>query len=368
MKQLIASFAGNRVLANLLMAIILLAGVGAACLMIREDFPSMKFDMISASISWDGASPTDIEEGLALKIEDAIDGVEGIKTYGTTSSEGELSTTITVKKGYDPQSVYDRVKNKIDQISTFPDSAKKPVVTTPTILFPVVTLGVSGNLDERGLKELATTIKDELKESANISQVFVAGTRDYQVNVKISEEMLRKYGLTLNGISSTIAASSLNLSGGRIKTRGEEFTLRTAGKRYTARELAHIVVIPGAKGEAITLGQLATITDGFTDEEVSIKADGGPVAMVNVSKTSKEDAILIADAVKGYVAKRNQSLEPGASISILADNTLEIRSSMNILVKNGFMGLVLVFAVLWLFLDTRLAFWAGMGIPISLSG
>lgn len=368
MKKIAEAFARNTVFANILLIIILLAGLGAARLMVREDFPSMTLDTVTVNLAWDGASPEDTEEGISRKVEDAIDSVEGIDTYTTTSTEGSSSTVITVKYGYDTEKVYDRVKNEIDQISTFPDDADNPVVNVPTVIFPVMTLGVSGEMDEKTLKTWADAMEDELKHLPEISQVEVTGTRDYQITVELSEGVLRRYNLTLSDVATAISNSSLNLSGGKVKTRGEEFSVRTMGKRYSGKELADIVVVAGTGGESLSLGQLATIKDDFEQDKLAIRSNGNPMALVVVSKTEQEDAIAIADRVTRYVTEANRTLPPGAHISILSDNTEEIRTNIGILRKNGIMGLILVFAVLWLFLDTRLAFWAGMGIPISLSG
>ncbi len=368
MKQLIASFAGNRVLANLLMVIILLAGVAAAMIMTREEFPSMTLDTVTVDLSWDGASPEDAEEGIALKIEEAIDGLEGIDTFTTTSSEGSVSTVVTIVDGYDVEKAYDRIKNKIDQVSTFPADADNPIVTVPTITHPVMTLGLSGNIAEKGLKELATQIKDELAARDAISQVSVTGTRDYQIRVELSEETLQAYGLTLNSVANTITNSNLNLSGGKLKTTGEVFNIRTVGKRYTGKEISDIVVLPLASGEAITLGQVATITDGFADDELDILVGGDPMVFIKIAKTELEDAITLSDDVAKYIATKSAALPEGVKLTVMKDNTQEIRTSISLLSKNGIMGLALVFAVLWLFLDTRLAIWVGMGIPISLAG
>ena len=368
MKALIESIAQNKVLANLLMLFILLSGVAAATLMIREDFPSFTLDTVSVSLGWDGASPQDTEEGVSLKVEEAIDGIQGIETFTTTSSEGNSTTTITVKYGYDASSVYEKVKNKIDQISTFPSTADNPVVTLPTITKPVLTLGLSGSMDERELKELAKTVRDELKALPSISQAEMTGTRDYQITVTVSEETLQKYGFTLADVTTAIQNSSLNRSGGTIKTQGETFSLRTKGKRYSGKELEKIVILAKTTGETLTLGQLATVTDGFKEDRLRIESDGSSAAFVTVSKTDKEDAIAIANAVQAYIAEKNESLPSQSQLTILVDNTQEIRGAITMLAQNGIMGLLLVFAMLWLFLDTRLAFWAGMGIPISLAG
>ena len=368
MNQLITAFAGNRVLANLLMVIILLGGIGASLIMVREEFPSMTLDTVTVDVTWDGASPEDAEEGIALKVEDAIDGVEGIDTFTATSSEGSVSTVVTIVEGYDVEKAYDRIKNKINQISTFPADADNPIVTVPTITAPVMTLGLSGNLGEKGLKKLATQIKDELSARDAISQVSVTGSRDYQIRVALSEEALQRYGLTLNSVATIIANSNLNTSGGKLKTTGEVFNIRTVGKRYTGKELEDIVVLPGSGGETITLGQVADVTDGFTDNELSTSVNSAPMVFIKVAKTELEDAITLSDDVARYVKEKSASLPEGTSLTVMKDNTREIRTSISLLSKNGIMGLVLVFAVLWLFLDTRLAFWVGMGIPISLAG
>lgn len=368
MNKLVEAFVKNKVFANILLVVVLLGGIVAAHTMIREDFPSVTLDSVMVNLDWDGASPEDVEEGVSRKVEDAIDSLEGVDTYTTSSVEGHSATSITVNYGYDVNILYDRVKNKIDQISTFPGDADNPVVTIPTKTSHVMALGVTGPMDEVTLKKWANTIEDELKRLPEISQIAVAGTRDYQVTVEISEQALQKYNLTLSDVTSVIAHSSLNLSGGTIKTSGEEFSVRTVGKRYSSKELADIVVIAGDKGEAITLGQLARIRDNFEQNDLSFQTHGNPMAVIDVQQTEQEDAITIADRIKRYVAEKNPTLPPGTRIIILSDSTAKIRANIDILTGNGLMGLALVFAVLWLFLDTRLAFWAGMGIPTSLAG
>ena len=368
MKKVMEAFVKNTVFANILLVVILLAGVLGSSSMIREELPNLDLDMVIVSVAWPGADPEDIEEGVSRKIEDAIEGIEGIDSYTATSSDGRCEIRIDVENGYDDDDVLDDVESSINEITTFPEDAEDPVVKIPQKEFAVLTLGLSSPGDEKSIKIWADDIKDELLRLPEVSQAEVAGLRDYEIRVEVSEKRLQEYGLTLSDISAVIAGSSLNLTGGTIKTDKEQLRVKTIGKKYTDKDLSKIVVIAGADGRMITLDQIAEIKDGFVDDQLDIAVNGESSALVNIYKTDQEDAITISDAVREYLDTKTQTLPKGSAISILSDNTDSIRSNINLLLKNGLMGLALVFFILWLFLDTKLAFWAGMGIPISMAG
>lgn len=368
MKKIAELFVKNTVFANILLVIILMAGILGGVSMTREELPNLDFDTVVVTTSWPGADPEDIEEGISRKIEEAIEGVEGIDSYTATSSEGMCTIVIDVLNGYSDKDVLDDVESNINEINTFPEDAEDPVVKLPQKRFAVLTLGLRSEGDEKSIKVWAESIKDEILRLPEVSQAETSGMREYEISVEVSESKLRKYGLTLDDISAVIKNSSLNLTAGTIRTDKEQLRVRTLGKKYTDKELADITVIAGKDGEIITLGELAEIRDGFSEDGLRVEVNGVSSALVNIYKTEKEDAITISDAVRNYLEEKNQTLPPGSEIKVLADNTDSIRSNINLLLKNGLMGLMLVFLMLWLFLDTRLAFWAGMGIPISMAG
>jgi len=368
MKRVLAAFANNTVFANILLVLIFLAGIMAALSMTRENFPEFSVDIITVSVAYPGADPEEVEEGISRKIEEALEGLEGIKQVTTKSQENVGTTIIEVKETYDINAVLDRVRSKVDAISTFPVDAEEPVITEITFKDPVMLLYLSGDMSERRIKEWAERIKDEIQQIPEISQVTLFGARDYEIAIEVSEERLREYGLTFNRVVEAVRRSNLNLAGGTIRTQGEEIRVRTVGRKYTGKELSQIVILARPEGEIITLDRLATINDGFTEDPIRALINGEPSVVLITYKTKEEDALAISDAVQKFVAEKQRRLPPGAKLKILYDNTDMLRDRINLLLKNGAIGLMIVFSVLWMFLNVRLSFWCGMGIPVSILG
>lgn len=368
MKKILTAFASNTVFANIVLLMIMVGGVMALSSMRRENFPDFSIDKIMIQVGYPGADPEEIEEGVILKIEEALEGIEGIKQYTTTAAENMGSALVDVQEGADVDEVLDDVKSKIDAISAFPVDAEKPVITEVTMRNSVVLLALSGKMSENQLKSQAERLTDEIRSLEGISQVDTFGTRDYEISIEVSEEQLRRYGLTFAQVAETVRRSSINLHGGTLRTEEEEIRLRTVGRKYTGEELAEIIVLADASGDLLRLGQLATIRDGFTEDPIISEVNGQPAAFVMVFKTEEEDAIHIADTVQQYVSDKQPLLPPDVHLEMFYDNTRALRARINLLTRNGAVGLILVFCLLWLFLDLRLAFWSGMGIPISLSG
>ncbi len=368
MKKVLASFAANTVFANIVLLMIFMAGGMALSSMVRESFPQFSMDMITISVPYPGADPEEVEEGISLKIEDALETIEGIDQFTTTSSENAGTALVEVQDGYDVSEVLDQVKSKVDAISTFPLDAEKPVITELLMRESVILLALSGELSEKQLKSWAEDIRDEIKLLPGISQVETFGVRDFEISVEVSEERLRQYGLSFRDVADAIRNSSINLHGGIIRTRGEEIRVRTIGRKYTGEELAEIVVLAEPSGEQVRLGRLAEIRDGFTEDPVTALIDDRPSVFVMVFKTTEEDSLQISRTVNEFVTTKKLQLPPGATLTDFYDNTSMLKARIKLLSRNGLIGLSLVFFLLWLFLDLRLSFWAGLGIPISLAG
>jgi len=368
MKRLLTAFARNTVFANIILVLIFLSGGIATMSMIRENFPEFSVDMITISVPYPGADPEEVEEGISRKIEEAIEGQEGIKQYTTTSSENVGSAVIEVKDDYDVGDVLEKVRSRVDAISSFPVDAEKPVITELTLKDPVMLLYFSGDMSERRIKEWSERIKDEIQLIPEVSQVEIFGARGYEISIEVSEKRLREYGLSFDRVVDAIRRNSLNLAGGTIRTQGEEIRVRTMGRKYTGETLSSIVVIARPEGEIITLDRLATINDGFTEDPINAVINGEPSVLLIVYKTQEEDALVISEAVQKYISQKEQQLPAGTNIKILYDNTDMLRSRIDLLVRNGMIGLMIVFILLWTFLNARLSFWGGMGIPISIAG
>lgn len=368
MKQVLKAFAKNTVFANIVLLLIFTAGYIATISMTRENFPEFSLDMIIISVPYPGADPEEVEEGISQKIEEALDVVEGIKQVTTQSRENAASVTVEVREDYDAGKVIEEVRTQVSAISTFPLDAEKPVITELTIKDPVMLLYLSGEMSERRIKEWTERIKDELQQLPQISQVEIFGARNYEIAVEVSEEALRKYGLSFGEVTAAVRRNNLNLAGGTIRSRGEEIRIRTVGRKYTGKELAEVVTLAGADGQLVTLDKIAAISDGFEEDPIDALINGNPSVMLIVYKTKEEDALAIAGEVYDFLEEKQAQTPPGTSIQILYDNTEMLRARIDLLVKNGIIGLMIVFLALWAFLNARLSFWGGMGIPVSIAG
>ena len=358
----------NSVGANILMIAILGAGLFASMTMIRELLPYFEVDIVSIIVPYPGAGPEEVEEGVCLKLEDALEGLQGMKRYSTTAAEGVGTAFIEVFEGYDTQKVKDDATDRVNAITTFPDDTENPQITTIDPQYPVCNISLAGDLPERQLKELVEDVKDELVLLPGLSQVHVRGTRLYEIHIEVSEEKLRQYGLTFEEVERVVRTASLNLPGGTLRSDQEEIQVRTMGRRYTGREFADIVALTTPAGAVINLGQIATIRDAFSDEEVESRYNGRRAFLLEVRKTEEEDAIGISKTVDRYIAEKNRTLPPTVSLTKWSDTSVFIQDRIDLLARNGLLGFLLVILILWFFLDLRLAFWVALGIPISLAG
>jgi multidrug efflux pump subunit AcrB len=368
MKKALAAFARNTVFANIMLVLIFLAGALSIVNMTRESFPEFSLDMILITVPYPGADPEEVEEGVSRKIEEALEGQEGLKLVETTSKENVSITRLEVEEDFDTDEIMDDVRTKINAVSTFPEDAEKPVIEELTLLDPVMLLYLSADMSERRIKELSEQIKDEIQQLSSVSKVSVFGTREYEIAIEVSEERLRQYGLTFDHVTAAVQRGNLNLGGGTIRSQGEEIRLRTMGRKYTGQELPSIVVLAEPGGQIITLDRLADIKDDFREDPIQGYINGDPAVIIWVSKTPDEDALAISEALAEYVDQRQAQLPEGVNLKVLTDLTDMLRSRIDLMVKNGIIGMTIVFLMLYIFLNARLSFWGGMGIPISIAG
>lgn len=368
MKQVVARIIRHRVLANMLLVVTLMTGFIAANQMIRELFPEVSTRTVMITVLYPGADPEEVEEGVSRKIEEAIDGLEGVKRYTTVSSENTARAIVEVIQDYPIDKAKDNVENAIDAISTFPVDAEKPIVQEVLIEDEVILMALWGDMTEDTRKEFAEQIKDELQQIEGISKVDITGVRDYEIAIELSEERMREYGLSFEDISNALKRGSVNLSGGSLRTAGEQIGVRTVGRKYTGEELGSIVVLARPDGEIITLDRLATIRDEFTEDPVIATFEGYRCALLTIKKSSEEDTIAIAQSAYEYVRNKQMTLPEGVHLTAWADSSVIIDGRLGITLINGVAGLFLVLITLWMFLDLRLSFWVAMGIPFSVCG
>lgn len=364
----LAWFAGHHVAANLLMAGILIAGAMSLFQTKLEVFPEFDTDTINIQVPYRGATPAEAEEGVCIRVEEAIASIEGIKRLRSAAMEGMGTVTVELYENADDQKVLDDIKAAVDRIETFPEETEKPVVAMADTRRRVITVALFGAASEKTLKALAEKIRDELTAGEGISQVEVSGVRNYEISIEVSEDSLRRYGLSFQQVASAVRLSSLDLPGGAIKTVGGEILLRTKGQKYHGEEFENITVVTRSDGTQLLLKDVATIVDGFEDSDTASRFDGDPAALIQVYRVGDEGALKIARITKEYLEQIEPTLPAGISVATWDDDSIVLRQRIGLLLRNARLGLVLVFLCLALFLNLRLALWTTMGIPISFLG
>jgi len=368
MKKLAQWSVDNRVAVNLIMMFIIVAGLLTVVNMRREMFPQFALDMINVTVPYPGASPAEVEEGICIKIEEKIKGIENIKRTYSSSREGSGSVTVELDKDADVQKVMDDIKNEVDLIDSFPDEAEDPIITEIINRNPAITVAVYGDVSEKLLRQTGDRIRDDLVDTGPISLATLVGVRDYEIAVEVSEENLRRYGLSFDQVVRTLKTGSVDLPGGAIKTDHGEILVRAKGQLYTGREFEALPLITDSDGTVVRLGQVATVIDGFEDTDIIARFNGQPAALVQVNRTSQEDVIAISDTVEQYVAANRDRMPAGIQLATWFDLSTMVRDRIDLLLRNGLQGIVLVFIALALFLNLRLAFWVSVGIPVSFMG
>lgn len=368
MRGVIAWFAQHTVAANMLMIGVLIAGTLAIFGVKKEVFPEFSSDMIQVSVLYPGAAPEEVEEGICVRIEEALQGVEGIKRMRSTATESMGTVIVEVQPGYDTRELLDDVKNRVDAIDTFPEETEKPVIQESIVRYQVINVAVSGDADERTIKALTERVREELLDLPGISQVELANVRPYEISIEVSEQALRRYNLTFDEVVQAVRRSSFDLPGGSVKTQAGEILLRTKGQAYRGRQFEGLVLRTAPDGSRLYLGDVATVVDGFAETDQSARFDGKPAGMVQVFRVGNESALDVSDAVKQYVKEAQVRMPEGITLTTWQDDAKILRSRLDLMIRNGRAGFILVFIGLALFLRLRLAFWVSLGLVFSFFG
>ncbi|MBW3529891.1 MULTISPECIES: efflux RND transporter permease subunit [unclassified Shewanella] len=367
-KGILAWFARNSVAANLLMCVLLIGGLFSSILINKEVFPSFELNLLNISVAYPGAAPQEIEEGINIKIEEAIQDINGIKKVTSVASEGVGSITVEVEDGYEVQTILDEAKLRLDAISTFPVNIEKPNISQIKPENNVIWVSVYGDMTLHDMKELAKSVRDDLTQLPAVTRAKVTGVRDYEIGIEVSENKLREYGLTFSQVALAVQNSSLDLPGGSIRAQDGDILLRTKGQAYTGDDFANIVVTTRADGSRVMLPQVATIKDDFEERLEYTRFNGKPAAIIEVTSIDDQNALDIADQVKQYVEQRRATLPANAQLDTWGDMTHYLQGRLDMMMSNMFYGALLVFIILAMFLDLKLAFWVMMGIPVCFLG
>ena len=362
-------FARNHVAANLLAFTILVAGISVIPTVRKEVFPELEPNQITVTVPYPGATPEEVEEGICQRVEEAVEGITGVDEVISTATEGAGTVAIETLIAADIQRVFNDVKNRVDGISTFPDEADEPIVQRAVIAREAITVALHGpSVSERVLKEYAERTRDQLLALPQITKIETSATRDYEISVEVSEVALRRYGLTFAQVANAVRRSSLDLPAGTVKAVDGEILLRSLGQAYNAQEFEDITLMTAPSGGRVTIGDVATVLDGFEETELEARFDGQRAVLLKVFRVGDQNVLGITEAVRDYCEQRQASLPEGLSLTTWGDESKVLRGRLELLLRNAGTGLILVLAVLSLFLQLRLALWVALGIPISFLG
>ncbi|MCS7239496.1 MAG: efflux RND transporter permease subunit [Thermoguttaceae bacterium] len=376
MKSLIRWAIRNAPTMNTLMAGCIALGLIGLFSLRREVFPEFDLEMILVTVPYPGASPAEVEEGICQRIEEAVQAIAGIKKINSLALEGSGTVVLELHSFVrDPQRVLNEVRAEIDRIPSFPELAEDPVVKLVTIRRGVIRVGVVGpDRDDPEsiyqLREIAEQVREALLDLPSVSVAEIIGSPNYQIDVEVSENTLREYGLTLQQVADIIRRQNVELPGGTLRGPSQEVILRGKSKYLTGHEIAQLPLITHPDGVVLKVGDVARVRDHFVDTASVTRINRRPGVVISIEKTSAEDLLAITREVKDFIAKINTpggfQLPPGYEIVTWDDLSVVVAQRLELLTRNGIQGLILVFLLLALFLDIRLAFWVAMGLPVAI--
>ena len=362
---MIRYFAAHPTAANLLMLLLVVMGLSVLGDIKRETFPKVKTYSLEVRVPYPGATPFDVEQGICLPLEDALDGISFIeeKTCEARQNLGLMTIKMLEKGNF--IKFTDDVKTAVDSINEFPDKAEAAIVTEKGRTQHVISVALTADLPRAELKTLAETLKQRILQHPDIALIDIVGFSERQLRVQVSQNNLRRYGLDLQQLVDLIGKQDLDLPLGSIETSNSETQLRFSDERRSALDLAELVILTGEQGSEVKLGEIATIIDTFELAEDKVEFNGRPAALLKVQKNTVDDSLNVLAAVEEMIAKESARLPSGISLDITQDATSIVKDRINMLMTNAWQGLILVFATTWLFFTIRYAFWVVMGLPVS---
>ncbi|WP_346836678.1 efflux RND transporter permease subunit [Microbulbifer sp. SAOS-129_SWC] len=368
MNRLIEWWARNSVAANLAMVGIFVAGLIGFSSMEREMDPQVRFPGLEIDVSWPGAAPEEVEQQIVARIEESVSDLDNIEWVRSTSSEGQGQVYILAESNVDFSRFMNDVKIRVDGISSFPRDIEPPQVHQWVNREEFIRVAVHGDLSEKKLKRLAEQLRREVATLPAISVVELFGTRMEEVSVEVSEQSLRRYGLTFQEVADAILGSSLNQSAGTVRTEAGSYQIKVRNQANSAQDFSGIIVRQTAGGGTIRVGDVAHVVDGFEDNEILATLNGEPAVLLQVMSTETMDIVTASKSIHKWIAERQKTLPVGAKLTLWTDNAKEFKSRLNTIGTSAFEGLILVLLVLVLSLRPKVAFWVAMGIATAYAG
>ncbi|MFB4202301.1 efflux RND transporter permease subunit [Arhodomonas sp. KWT2] len=362
-------FVRHRVAPNLLMLVFLLGGLYMTTRITQEVFPDFQRDVLVVSVSYPGATPEQIESGVVLPVEEAVQGLEGVEKITATARTGSGRVNIELIEGYNLQRAYQDVTRAVDDIDTFPDQAEDPEISFSGWRRDVLDMLVYGDVPEHSLRAAAERVRDRLRQTDGVTQAALEDVRDYEIHIDVSEAQLRTYGLTLQDVAAVVAENSRDRSAGRVETAGGDILLKVGERLTRAEGFRDIVLRATPGGGVVRLSDVADVSEAFATADEDIGSyDGKPAVGVEVFRVGRETPIGVSDAVHRVLPEIRASLPPQIGVAIRSDASSIYSQRVELLLGNAFLGLLLVLAVLSAFLELRLAFWVTVGIPTAFLG
>ncbi len=365
---MIRFFAAHPTAANLLMLIFLILGIIAVPKLQRATFPDFTPAEVEIKVPYPGASAEDVEEAICQRIEDAVDGINDIEEVRCEARESVGTAVVKLREGGNVDHFLEDVKTEVEAIDNFPEQTELPIIKPLGRTDPVASIAITGSMSAIDLKAYAEQIKDRLLLVPEISQIDIEGFSDHQIRIELPSYALRQYGLSVSDIAAAISRQSINLPAGGIETRNQEVLIRFVDERRTVQAFEELIVVGNRSGAEIRLGDIARITDQFELEENQIIFNGQRAAILKITKTKAEDVLVIGEAVKRFVEKAQQTAPQGVRFTLTSDAFSIVSDRLNLLLKNGWQGFLLVAMTLWFFFSLRFAFWVVMGLPVSFLG
>ena len=369
MEKLIRWFVSNKVVSNLLMILIIVTGATTIPMLRMEVFPEIDLNIISVSAVYPGATPSDVEEAICIKIEERLQGLDGVKKITSNASENVGSVNVEIISGEDPSDMLDKIKAEVDAIDSFPENVEKPICRKIAGANPVISVAVHGKLDDNSLNQFTEEIKDEIDDLSGITFTSIVADLENEIKINIKESSLRKYNLSFQQIAQSIREWSLNMPSGSIKTEDGEILIRSNSQGYTIFDFSKIPLIINPNGSIVYLGDISDITDTFSDKfEMDFQFNGDNANLITVFRVGNQNALDVSASVRKYVENKNLELPKTVKVTAWDDEARILSGRIDTIVRNAQQGLILVILVLALFLKPKLAFWVSLGIPISFMG
>ncbi len=364
---LITWFIKNHVAANILMLFLIGGGLFSAMTMRTEILPAIDPRVILVSVPYPGATPAEVADSITTRVEEALIGIEGVKRVHSVAAEGMGSINVEMRDFADAAQVYNEVETAVNGLSSFPpEDAERPTISRIRVTPDVMTLAIFGDTPESTLRHWTDTIEDELQDLDGVSLTTIRGIRDYEISIEVSEDKLRKHGLSLQDIGEVVGNFSTDISAGNVESQQGEILLRIQDRRYVGSEFESIAIRTLEDGSVLRLGDVATVADGFEDTNIVSRYNGKRAAFIDVRRSESQDTLTVAKEIKAFL--QTLSLPSGLHVEISSDQTTILADRISLMARNAILGFVLVFLILVLFLDLKLAVWTSAAIPISFLG